>query len=101
MRVEAKVPRLQLKVVALQLLGLLLDGLNLLDGGRLVGFDKVVKQLVHILRVRRHAVYKHIVGVCVVAEKLCYLAAQVYKALAYLKVVLRIVVCTLRVACHI
>ena len=45
--------------------------------------------------------YQHIVGIGVVAEKLCYLAAQVDKPLANLKVVFSIVVCALCVASHI
>ena len=44
---------------------------------------------------------EHIVGKCLVAQKLGYLAAQIDEALAYFKIVLAVVVRSLGVACHI
>ena len=100
-RVETEVPWFHHEVVALGLLRLAFQRLHLLNSCRLVSVDEVVEQLVHVLGVRRHAMHEHVVGVCLVAQQLRYLAAQVYEALAYLEVVLCVVVCALGVARHV
>ena len=101
MRVESEVPRFEFEAVALGILSLAFYCLHLLNGSRLVGLNKVVEQFVYITHVRRHAMNEHIVGKCLVAQKLGYLAAQIDEALAYFKIVLAVVVRSLGVACHI
>ena len=69
--------------------------LNLCDfllGGRLVGGDQVVEELIDATHIARHAVFQHIVGVGLVTQQLGQFTADVDQALADLKVVLRIIV---------
>ena len=101
MRIVAEVPRLKFEAVALGILRLAFYCLNLLNGGRFVGVNQVVEQLVDIAHVRRHAMNEHIVGKSLIAQKLGYLSSQIDEALAYFEIVLAVVVSSLGVAGHI
>ena len=78
--------------------------LNLSDfllGGRLVGSDQIVEELIDAAHIAGHTVFQHIVGIGLVPQQLSQLTADVDQALADLKVVLRIVMDALRVLGHV
>ena len=78
--------------------------LNLGDfllGGGFVGGDEIVEELVDVADIAGHTVLHHVVGVGLMAQELCQFATQIDQALADLKVVLRILVDTLRILGHI
>ena len=100
-RIIAEVPRLHLKVLSLRLPCRLLYLGNLLQRRRPVCLYEVVKQPVHVAGIACHTVFQHIFGIRPVSQQLCNLPPQVHYPPAYLYVVLRIVVRTLCVACHI
>ena len=101
MRIIGEIPWLQFKVVAFELLCLVLNSLYFFNGRGLVSINEIVEQLIHILDIAGHAMLEHIVGKRVITEELSYLPSQVHDALADVEVVGIVVVGTLRAACHI
>ena len=91
-RIEGKIPGFQ--ILSTQLI-------HLLDGRRLIGSHQLVEQAIDAAHILRHAAAQHIVGIGLVAEQLCNLAAQVDQALANLNIVVLVVVDALRVVGHI
>ena len=101
MCVEGRVPRLHSP--------LFLDGagqrpfqfLALLDSSGLIGVNQVVQQLIDITCIRSHTTLQHVVGISLVSQQLCYLAAQVNQSFANRQVVFLVVVRTHGVARHV
>ena len=91
-----------MEIIALNVLGLLLNGFLLLNGGGLIGVDQVVEQLVNMGGLGGHAMLQHIVGKGVEAQQLRQLTAEIDQTLAYLKVIrVGSLMRTLRIASHI
>ena len=70
MGVVTEVPWLDVEVVALQFLGKCLYLSHLLHGGRLVGGDEVVQELIYVVDIRSHTMLQHVVGVGIETEQL-------------------------------
>ena len=101
MRIKPEVPWLHLKVLTLRLPGKFLYCFHLLDGCRFIGSNKVIEQFIYTPHVTCHTMLKHIVCVSLMPQQLCQFTTQVDKTFAYLKVILRIIVDTLRILRHI
>ncbi len=72
----------------------------LLSGG-FVGGDEIVEELVDVADIAGHTVLHHVVGIGLMAQKLCQFATQIDQALTDLEVVLRIFMDALRILSHI
>ena len=92
--VVGDVPGLQLEVVALVAARHLLYLFHLVDGSGLVSLDEVIEQTIDIGGIGRHALHQHIVGIGIISQQLCHLAAQIDQPFAYLQIVLLVVVGT-------
>ena len=101
MRIESEIPWLHLEIIALQFLGECLYLCRLVDGGRLVGIDEIVQELIYIFCGACHTMTEYVIGIGFEAQKLCQLSAQVDQSLTDLQVVLLIVVGTDGISRHV
>ena len=74
---------------------------DLLFSGGHIGGDEIVEELVDVADIAGHTVLHHVVGIGLMAQKLCQFATQIDQTFTDLEVVLRILMDALRILGHI